>query len=73
VTCKCANDDEPKCSWLFGSRALPEEMKQIYGSQRLDTVATHAFKQYAEDYDQLFLTVSMFVSRILRGGMFSAP
>lgn len=43
---------------------LPEEMQKIYGSQRMSTIATNALRQYAEDNDQLFLTVSRFVSRI---------
>jgi len=43
---------------------LPEEMQEIYGAQRLDAVASNALKQYAEDDDQLYLTVSRFVSRI---------
>lgn len=43
---------------------LPEEMQEIYGPQRLDTVASNALKQYAEDDDQLYLTISRFVSRI---------
>lgn len=43
---------------------LPEEMQKIYGPQRLDAVASNVLKQYAEDDDQLYLTVSRFVSRI---------
>lgn len=43
---------------------LPEEMRDIYGAQRLNSVASNALKNYAEDGDQLYLTVSRFVSRI---------
>ncbi len=43
---------------------LPEEMQEIYGTQRLNVVASNALKQYAEDGDQLYLTVSRFISRI---------
>ncbi len=39
-------------------------MQEIYGLQRLDAVASNALKQYAEDDDQLYLTVLRFVSRI---------
>ena len=44
--------------------SMPEEMQEIYGSQRFNAVASNALMQYAEDDDQLYLTVSRFVSRI---------
>ena len=43
---------------------LPDEMQEIYGPQKLNMVASNALEQCAEDDDQIYLTVSRFVSRI---------
>lgn len=43
---------------------LPEEMQEIYGPQKLSVIASDALRQYAEDGDQLYSTVSRFISRI---------
>jgi len=64
-TCIASAEKAYQQSFEEDSKAsLPEEMQEIYGPQRLDAVASNALKQYAEDDDQLYLTVSRFVSRI---------
>ena len=64
-TCIASAEKAYQQSFEEDSKApLPEEMQEVYGPQRLNAVASNALKQYEDDNDQLFLTISRFVSRI---------